>query len=211
MQDKQKTSPFSLLAPVANRLGSRLLQTDPVTLERLAALEGKVISLEFEGTDFHLYMFPTATGILLQDSWDGEVDVHMQGKPSELLKMGMAGKTSVTPGKINVRFQGDLHVGQAFKKILDDMKIDWEELLSQYVGDIAAYHASRLMRGARAHVREAIINTARNGSEYARFEAGLLPADWRVEEFINDVDKLRDDVDRLSIRIDRLLKPGRSS
>lgn len=200
-----RKSPLSLFAPIASEIGGRLLQTDPATLRRLSELEGKVISLDFSGTDIHVFMFPSADGIRMSDDWEGEVDVHMSGKPSDLIKMGAAGKAPVTPGKVNVRIEGDLHVGQQFKKILDDMQIDWEELLSQYIGDVAAYHSSKILRSIGTHLRQAVITTAQNASEYARFEARLIPADWRVQEFIDDVDKLREDVDRISMRIDRLL------
>ena len=197
---------LSFFTPFVSEIGCRVLQSDPTSLERLAELDGKVIALDFESTDVTVFMFPTPAGIRLRNEWEGEVDVHMKGTPPELVKMGMAGKAPVTPGKINIKIEGDLHVGQRFKKILDDMQIDWEELLSQHIGDIAAYHTSRFLRGLHKRVHEAVKTTATNGSEYLRFEAGLLPADWRVDEFIDDVDKIREDVDRLSMRVDRLLR-----
>ena len=196
---------LSFITPLVSEIGCKLLQSDTATLDRLAALDGKVIALDFESTDITFYMFPSAAGIRLRNEWDGEVDVHMKGEPAELFKMGLAGKSPVTPGKIHVKFEGDLHIGQQFKKILDDMQIDWEELLSQRIGDSAAYHASQLLRGMRRRLKETVRTSATNSSEYLRFEAGLLPADWRVEEFVNDVDKIREDVDRLSKRVERLL------
>lgn len=199
-------SALSFITPVVSEIGCRLLQSDPTTLERLGELDGKVIALDFESTDVTVFMFPTLAGIRLRNEWDGEVDVHMRGTPSELLKMGMAGKAPITPGKINIKLEGDLHVGQQFKKILDDMQIDWEELLSQHVGDIAAYHTSRFVRGMHKRIREAVKATATNSSEYLRFEAEILPADWRVDEFINSVDKIREDVDRMAMRVERLRK-----
>jgi len=199
-------STLSFFTPFASEIGSRLLQSDPTTLERLGKLDGKVIALDFESTDVTLYMFPSEAGIRLRNEWDGEIDVHMKGTPSEMLKMGMANKAPVTPGKINIKLEGDLHVGQQFKKILDDMQIDWEELLSQQVGDTAAYHASRFLRGAHKRIREVVKTTAMNSSEYLRFEAEILPADWRVNEFIDDVDRIREDVDRMAMRVDRLVR-----
>lgn len=199
-------SALSFITPFISEAGCRLLQSDPTSLERLGELDGKVIALDFESTDVTLYMFPTLAGIRLRNEWDGEIDVHMKGTPSELLKMGLAGKTPVTPGKINIRLEGDLHVGQQFKKILDDMQIDWEELLSQHIGDTAAYHTSRFVRDMHNRIREAVKTAARNSSEYLRYEAEILPADWRVEEFIDDVDKVREDVDRMAMRVERLLR-----
>ncbi|MEA1888353.1 MAG: SCP2 sterol-binding domain-containing protein [Pseudomonadota bacterium] len=199
-------SALSFFTPFASEIGCRLLQSDPATLERLGELDGRVIALDFESTDITLYMFPTPAGIRLRSEWDGEVDVHMKGTPSELLKMGMAGKAPVTPGKINIKLEGDLHVGQQFKKILDDMQIDWEELLSQHIGDTAAYHTSKFLRGAHKRVRDAVNTTVRNSSEYLRYEAEILPADWRVEEFIDDVDRVRNDVDRMAMRVERLIR-----
>jgi ubiquinone biosynthesis protein UbiJ len=128
----------------------------------------------------------------------------MIGKPSELMKMGLAGKTPVTPGKISMRIEGDLHVGQQFKKVLDDMQIDWEEMLSRYIGDTAAYHTGRLVREVGSRLRDAVKAAARDGSEYLRFETEVLPVDWRVNEFLDDVDRLRQDVDRMEMRVNRL-------
>jgi ubiquinone biosynthesis protein UbiJ len=194
----------STLAPIISELGSRLMATDPTTLERLGELNGKVIALDFEGTGMSVYLLPSAGGIHLRETWDGEVDVHMIGKPTELIKMGMAGKTPVTPGRINMKIEGDLHVGQQFKKILDDMQIDWEELLAQHIGDTAAYHAGRAAREIGSRLRGALKTAAEGSSEYLRFETGVLPVDWRVREFLDDVDRLRQDVDRLEMRINRL-------
>ena len=195
---------LSMITPFISELGSRLMSTDPTTLERLGELDGKVIALDFEGTDLCFYLFPSAGGIRIREEWDGNVDVHMIGKPSELMKMGLAGKTPVTPGKISMRIEGDLHVGQQFKKVLDDMQIDWEELLSQHIGDTAAYHTSRLVREVGSRLRDALKAAARDGSEYLRFETEILPVDWRVKEFLDDVDRLRQDVDRMEMRINRL-------
>jgi ubiquinone biosynthesis protein UbiJ len=197
-------SDLSLITPLINELSSHLLSTDPTTLERLAKLQGKVIALELEATDIKLYMLPGAGGIELLQDWDGAVDVHMIGKPSELIKMGLAAKSPLTPGRISLRIEGDLHVGQQFKRILDDMQIDFEELLSRFIGDSAAYHAGRLARSVGRRIAYMARSAADDGSEYLRFEAEILPADWRVREYIDAVDRLRDDVDRLAMRVDRL-------
>lgn len=195
---------LSMITPFISELGSRLMSTDPTTLDRLGELDGKVIALDFEGTGMCVYLFPSAGGIRIQEEWDGKVDVHMIGKPSELVKMGLAGKSPVTPGKISLRIEGDLHVGQQFKKVLDDMQIDWEELLSQHIGDTAAYHTGRLVREVGSRLRDTLKAARRDGSEYLRFETEILPADWRVKEFLDDVDRLRQDVDRMEMRINRL-------
>lgn len=195
---------LSMITPFISELSSRLMSTDPTTLERLAELDGKVIALDFEGTDMCVYLFPTAGGIHIREEHEGDVDVHMIGRPSELMKMGMAGKSPVTPGKIHMRIEGDLHVGQQFKKILDNMQIDWEELLSQHIGDTAAYHTGRLVREIGSRLRNAIKTAAQDGSEYLRYETEVLPVDWRVKEFLDDVDRLRQDVDRMEMRINRL-------
>ncbi len=195
---------LSTITPFVSEIGCRLLQSDPTTLQRLGELDGKVIALDFESTGITLYMFPGPAGIRLCSEWDGDVDVHMRGTPSELLKMGLAGKAPVTPGKINIKLEGDLHVGQQFKKILDDMQIDWEDILSRYIGDSAAFHTAKFLSGLHGRFREAVKTTAKNASEYLRYEAEVQPADWRIDEFIDDVDKIREDVDRMSMRVERL-------
>jgi len=199
-------SALSPLYPLATEIGNRLLASDPTTLGRLASLDGKVIALEFEGTDLCLYMLPNAGGIRLREDWDGEVDVHMIGRPAELLKMGLAARSPVTPGRIKLRIDGDLHVGQEFKRILDDLDIDWDGLLARVIGDTAAYHTGRLVREMARQLREGARNLGREGSEYLLNEAELLAPRRRVREHLDAVDRLRQDVDRLAARVQRLAR-----
>src|SRR3972149_6953062 len=53
------------------RLVNSTLRTDPDTLEALAVLSGKVLLLEFAGTDIRIYICPAEEGLELKPEQPG--------------------------------------------------------------------------------------------------------------------------------------------
>ena len=106
----------------------------------------------------------------------------------------------------NVRVDGDTGVAQRFSDALGGLDIDWEEQLSKLTGDVFAHELGRGLRGARRESERVGRSMRDNLSEYLTEEARVLPHRYEVEDFIVDVDALRDDADRLEARIARLEK-----
>ncbi len=104
----------------------------------------------------------------------------------------------------HVEIRGDIHLAQRVQQIMKSANIDWEELLSNYVGDMAAHHIGRVGRELGQYV-----NAARRGfvtqlSEYMQHEQRLFLSRWEAERFVEAVDTLRDDVERARQRLQRL-------
>ena len=81
---------------------------------------------------------------------------------------------------------------------------DLEEELAAVVGDVAARRVANLARGVLALGRSATDSLATSVAEYLQEEGRDVPARVEVEEFLRDVDQLRDDVERLEARLARL-------
>jgi ubiquinone biosynthesis protein UbiJ len=101
---------------------------------------------------------------------------------------------------------GDPGVAQDFQRLLDLAKPDWEEELSRVFGDMAAHQLGNLARGLVEWGRKAADTLARDGGEYLTEESRNLPTRFEVEEFLDEVDRLREDVDRFAARLERLEK-----
>jgi ubiquinone biosynthesis protein UbiJ len=76
------------------------------------------------------------------------------------------------------------------------------------IGDVAARQVAGFARGLLDWGRKAGDSLATNVSEYLQEEGRDLPTRTETEEFLADVDRLRDDAERLEARLARLESRG---
>ena len=192
--------PLGLLETVANRV----IGLDPFSQRKLAAMDGRVIAIHSAQPDFDFYLQPTDTGLRFLKKQEGEPDVTLRGDMSgfiKLLKSDGAGFSDA-----GVRIEGDVEIAQKLKSVMEHLDPDWEEELSNHVGDVAAHQIGRAARGLRQWLQSAHKTVEQNAAEYFQHEAKLLATHEQAERFVHDVDQLRDDVERLAARIERLGK-----
>lgn len=199
----QLPQPTALLLETLQSAINRLLIYDPDSRMALAQLEGRVIAIEVTEPALRLYLLPGHTGVELSAEQPASVDVTISGRGSALLAMITRGENS-NSSQGHVEIRGDVHLAQRVQYILKSINIDWEEFLSQYVGDMAAHRLGRMGREMRGYLGSAGRSLAMQFSEYLRYEQNLLPARHEVDRFIEEVDALRDDVERVQARLKRL-------
>lgn len=191
----------ALVAAGLETVLDRVLRLDPDVGPRLAALNGAIIAIESTDLGLSCYLLPGPHGIQLLDRYDGEPTVHIRGSLMALIRQSGGRQQG---GEVTV--EGDAAVGREFQAILMDLHIDWEEQLSQVIGDVAAHRLGRLWSGVRAWGGQASAVLLRDGGEYLQQELRVLPPHHAVEQFLNAVDVLREDTDRLAMRIERLCR-----
>ncbi len=180
------------------------LRLDPDTQQRLASLSGKVIAMELRGFDLTLYLLPDQNGINMMLNYQGEADTTLSGTPVSLAEMSLGPDASRALFSGDVVIRGDMETGQKFKRILDELDIDWEEQLSRLSGDILAHKSAEFVRATAHWGSQAISALGNNLTEYLQIESQDLPLTEDMKHFMQDVDTLRDDVSRLEARICRL-------
>ena len=190
------------LQDVLNRnvAGSRRAQ------ELTRRLDGRALELEVTNTPLKIFMEARDGRIVLAERRDTPADARLAGTPLALLALaGPEAEGRLRSGK--VRIEGDAEIAQAFRDLLEQTRPDLEEELSQIVGDVAARRVANLAREVLAFGRRATDSLATSAAEYLQEEGRDVPARLEVEEFLRDVDQLRDDVERLEARITRLAPP----
>ena len=180
------------------------LRLDPAIGSRMATLSGRCIGIELRGLDLTLYVFPDEHGIQLRDHTEGEPDTVLRGTPLGMVRLGIGGNTEKTLFSGEVVIEGDVETGQAFKAILDELDIDWEEQLSKLTGDIVAHQLGNMARQGRRTFRLGLGTLEKDIGEYLQEELRVLPARIETENFSSDVTRISMDVDRLSARLKRL-------
>lgn len=202
---------MALVAAVAEELINRLLRLDSHTLQRLGELDGKVIavrlqsqSLRDEDAPFLLYCLPSEGGLRIRLHSERDPDVTIGGDIPVFgkLVLGRHMPSSVPVGELQI--SGDFDLGHRFKKILDQVEIDWEEELSHYVGDVMARKFSLLVQDTRRWLRHAGETVLQDVAEYLQEETRDLPKQREVDAFLRSVDDFRSDVERMRQRLDRL-------
>jgi len=187
-----------------------ILKQDPATLKKLAALQDKVIAFDITDLELSLFLFPHNEGIYVKYLYQGKADAILQGHALAFINMSLGDATeSLFSGK--VRIKGDIELGQRFKRILDQLDLDWEEWLSNYSGDFIAYKTSRLFHDFNTWGKNALNTLMSDGREYIQDEGQLSPHSSELEEFSKNINQLRDDTARLEARLSRALKSIKTS
>lgn len=185
--------------------GDRVLKLDPETLGRLGELQGKVVHIELTGPDLNLYLIPSEHGIEIVRQWQGEVALKLRGSPLTFTRLLSTGSDSTMFTNGEVDAEGDIEVGQRLSHILRQADVDWEEVVSRFVGDIPAHQLGNLVRDAAAWTRHARAKFSRDASEYLQEEIRQLAPRACVDALLSDIDTLRSDVERLQNRVVRLI------
>lgn len=166
-------------------------------------LDGRTVSLVVEGTPLVFFFRSEGGRVALTASHDGTTDATLSGTPIGLLALaGPRAEGALRGG--GVRIEGDAEVAQKFRDLLAESQPDFEEELARVLGDVAARNIANLARGFLDFGRKAGRSLAGNVSEYLQEEGRDVPTRTEMEEFLSDVDHLRDDVERLDARLARL-------
>ena len=182
-----------------------VLKQDHATLEKFASLQGKIIAFELADLDLTIYLFPHTEGVQVQYLYQGQADTILQGSALAFINMSLGDSTeSFFSG--DIRIKGDIELGQHFKRILDQLDLDWEEWLSGFTGDLVAHKAGDLVRNFNSWGKDALKILEQDTQEYIQDEGQLTPHSVELEEFTKDISQLRDDTARLEARLSRIQK-----
>jgi len=185
---------------------NRYLALDPEGAARLGALGGRVILIETEGFGTRLYLIPGPTGVQLYGDYEGEPDCTLRGTPLAIARMGLVKRKEEKLFSGEIQIEGDTHLAQAFGELIGGLEVDWEEQLSRLIGDPLAHQVGSGARAAGRWARHSADTLTLDLKEYLEEEARLLPSRYELQEFLDQVDRLRDDAERLAARVERLAR-----
>ena len=194
-----------LLRPFEEMLNRRIAGSSRARA-MLAALAGRSMELRFAATPLRVRLAESSGMLTVRPAGEEPADAVIEGTPLSFLRLATGDAArSIRAGGMDVR--GDAEVAEGFRRLLEAARPDIEEELSRFTGDAAAHYLAGFAREAAAFGRRAGDTLARNAAEYLTEESRDLPARVEVEEFLEDVDRLREAVDRLDARVAALMRP----
>lgn len=171
---------------------------------KLTPLQGKLVDVDMRGTGVVLHLYFGDDRVFVLPECEREPDCRLVGAPLSMARLGAGKKTTGAMFESGVVIDGDMDVGRAVQRLLDNLEIDWEEQLSKYVGDVVAHQVGGVVRDIFSWGKKTAQTLAQDGVEYLQEESRDLPHPLEVDEFNHAVDVLRSDVDRLEARVKRL-------
>lgn len=204
---------FSLdpIKPMAGRVLqealNRLLHLDPASVGKLQALEGRRIEAVLQSPDIALAI-DVRDGRLLVGPADAgrEPDIGFKTKLSGLLQslpLFAQGKPAIGA----MRITGDVELARLLQDLVKEFDPDWQEPFVTAFGPILGPQAAKFLRNAFQQTRTAAGHLAQSGAEFVTEEARIVVGKDELDDFLNEVDVLRQRGDRLQARVDGLNRP----
>ena len=104
---------------------------------------------------------------------------------------------------------GDLGLLAALQALLKNLDIDWEDMLSQFTGDIIGHQTAQIIRTKFGWAKDRAQSATRLTKEFLTEEYQALVSKPELEDFYQQVDELRLSVDRAAARVEKLLAEKR--
>lgn len=189
------------LFTTAEEICNQLLKRDPVTLQHLERLSGKVIAIELTQPQLSLFLLPNADGLQLQSIYNDTPDTILSGRAIDFLTLiTRADRADAMFGK-TIQITGDTVLATRLQEILADAQIDWEAMIANLIGELPAHQLALYASWKAQWYKNAGTSALQNLDEYLKEEFRVIPTRPEVNKFYSEVDTLRERLERLSARI----------
>lgn len=193
-----RTLPAFVLQPAARALNASLA-ADPEAKRILASLDDRRIAVEVSDLAVVIAV-GIRDGQLELGGPPGEPDATVAGRMADLLGAARNGN----PKGLTV--SGDAELVQGLARVMSRLpRAAWERVAT-VLGEGPARTLERLAESLTKTLRDTRERFTDSVAEYLQHEARLLVPRHEVEEFLAEIDALRDDTDRLAKRIERLAR-----
>ncbi len=176
-----------------------LLDAAPSARLKLSTHAGKSVAIHLPLVTFNLRVDSDG---YLQLANDADMDAAFHLNPLILARIAMGDKTATH--RINIT--GDAQLAADVGNTLMDLDWDAEADLARHIGDSAARQLVNIVRNLIKWKRTNVVSSAMMLVEYAHEESGMIIKRRPLQQFVADVDTVRDDVARLAKRIDILTR-----
>ena len=181
---------------------NRYLDCDPERAQALENINDKILSITIKEANFTLIM-------QVQNARFFEADLSQQIDASIIVsmhvlsgKMGGQDQNQLLKDGI-IEIQGDSHVASVFNKVMNEIEIDWQDVISKYTGDIVARQITTGAKSVASVLRRLGDNLRLDVRDYLQDDLQIAVTESEVEHFVEQVDDLRARTDRLEARLNK--------
>jgi ubiquinone biosynthesis protein UbiJ len=187
----------------AEKIINAALAYDPASRIALAQLEPQALAIQIAAPDFKIFVVPTQAGVHLRGHYEGEITTQLLGTLPALVSLIKSDRLNLKDS--GVQLFGSTSFLVELQKILKNLEIDWEEMLSEVFGDIIGHQSAKLIRTKMSWAKDRANNIQRLTSEFLTEELRILPSKPELAFFNAQVDDIKLGADRVAARIEQIL------
>lgn len=187
-----------MLASAAASLVNHLLRGEEWARSRLKKYAGKTARVQVPPWSFDFIVLED--GEIESAAPQASPDVIIEVTPALALRYLTRDEAAVREMKV----AGDPDFAADLNFIAAHLRYDVEEDLSRVFGDVIAHRLTQAGSQVLAWQKQTFTNVTQAATEYWTHEQPLIATRRQVEEFVREVDAIRDHVERLEKRLDRL-------
>lgn len=200
---------FALCGRALEAAFARLLELDPDSRARIATLAGRSVTVTLRGTPLAMRIAVDGDRLAVGPAFEADSNLSVSATPGAFLAMWFARDGELPPGKVEIA--GDAELARRLERIAGSFAPDFDEAFARVFGDVVGFQVARALRRAFAWGRESAHSFARDSAEFLTEEGRDLVSGPEIEQFLDDVDALRERSDRLEARIRRLARDTESA
>jgi ubiquinone biosynthesis protein UbiJ len=187
----------------AEKMLNAALRYDPATRIGLAQLEGKILAVQITAPALNFFVMPMDDELRLMGNWEGDVDTRITGSLLALAQLSQTETHNLKDSGVTV--MGDLSLLADMQRLMKNLDIDWEEILSHFTGDIIGHQTVQVIRAKFGWAKDRAKSAQRLTGEFLTEELKALPGKPELEDFYRQVDDLRLAVDRAAARVEAII------
>ena len=180
------------------------LKCDPERAQGLQSVNEKIIAITIK--EFNRSTVFKVEDIILREVGEAEtkpdVEIIASLKVLPDYFLGVDQNQFIKNGDLEII--GDSHVASTFHNVLKGIEIDWEDLLSKYIGDVAANQLGTAVGKAQDFVKQLGENLRLDVRDYVQDELQIAATETEVDDFISQVNATTAQLDQLEKRVDQL-------
>lgn len=192
----------ALCASIETSLNA-MLKHDPALLQALAKFDGKRIRIQSDDwLILVVTLVPAGFHLSLRD--EDECDTTIFGSISELLEVALASDKADALMNGGIDISGSSALVLDLAKVIQQLDIDWEALISPATGGIIAHQIGKGFRNLIKWGKDSGQTLATSSKEYLEDEVQLLVPKPLNEHFSQQVADLRLATDRAEARLQQI-------
>lgn len=162
-----------VLANIENSLNA-LLRTDAPALARLQQLAGRVLQLRLRQPDQSIFLVLHGDGISLSRNWQSPPDCCLTADAATFVALASSQEQQKLLHRPDVSIEGNSALLQEISAIMQDLQLDWEYLLQQWLGPLATGLLASHLRQRISWLRHGSDAMLDNFADYLSEETRLL-------------------------------------
>lgn len=189
------------------RAFNHALKLDPETRAALTKLDGRRIGIHLRGPEIAFDIAVEDDALRVQPPQSGESprgksDLRVTATPGSLLALALSRGAETSPGKVEIA--GDAELARRVERLAREFAPDFEAAFANTFGEVIGVAIARALREATQWLRQSAQHAAQDSVDWLRDESRLVVPRGELDDFLDEVDALRERAERLSARVNRL-------